>query len=167
MFDKYIEKSTILRLASEESSEETHRIVLKVEHETKWMSLVYKMLKAAEDGEEFGVSIAKEFFFDESGSPSYIWVCTFWGNLDEAVSVCGPLLAKRFGPPAPPKSVAIGAKAVRPSMTHMKVRHESGGVTAVTIPLPHRRGDRNKNPDTVVKVGEAHKGLKASVQGIK
>lgn len=171
MFKEYLQKSTILSLTSEESSEETHRLVLKVHgNESKWMKLVYLMLKAAEETETFGVSVSKEFFLDEDGSATYTWVCTFWGDKDDAVSVCGPLLSKRFGPPAPPKSVAAGAQAVRPSLSGAKVSHLSGGVTAITVPLPHRRGDRSKDPNTIVKVGESSagpKGLRASVQGIK
>ena len=168
MFKQFIDKSTILTLASEESSEETHRIVLKVQHETKWMKLVYKMLKAAEEEESFGVSIAKEFFLDEDSAPTFIWVCTFWGDVDEAAEICGPLLAKRFGPPAPPKSVAVGAAAVRPSMVAPRVQHVGNGVTAITVQLPHRRGNRTKDKDTIVKIGDSsHKGLKATVEGIK
>lgn len=168
MFKEYIDKSTILSLTSEESSEETHRVVLKVEGpESKWMKVIYKMLKVAEEEESFGVSVAKEFFLDEDGNATYVWVCTFWGDTDEAVKHCGPILARRFGPPAPPKSVAVGAKAVRPGIKSAKVQHHAGGVTSVTVSLPHRRGNRDKDPETVVKIGDRSKGLRASVQGVK
>ncbi len=169
MFKEHVEKSTILELTSEESSEETHRLVLKVlENDTnKWMKVVYKMLKAAEEEESFGVSVSKEFFLDEEGAPTYIWVCIFWGDKDEALTHCGPLLSKRFGPPAPPKSVAVGAVAVRPGIKSSKVTHHTGGITSVTVSLPHRRGNRDKDPETVVKIGDRSKGLRASVQGVK
>lgn len=169
MFKEFIEQSPILSLTSEESSEETHKVVLKVEGSDKqWMKIVYLMLKTAEEQESFGVSVSKEFFLSE-GSPTFIWVCIFWGDKDEALKHCGPILGRRFGPPAPPKSVAVGAAAVNPSIRKKvaKVEHQSGGITAVTVPLPHRRGNRDKDPDTVVGINDRSSGIRASVRGVK
>lgn len=169
MFQEYVDQSATLVFTSEIEEEGVHKLVLKVDNETKWMKQVLKMLKAAEEGESFGVAINKEYFLNDEGNPTYIWVCTFWGDLEEAAAECGPILAKRFGPPAPPKSVAVGAKAVRPSLANQpKVQRIPGGGTAVTIPLPHTRGSRNKDKDTVVRaLDNNYKGIRATVEGVK
>ena len=153
MFATQIERSSVVSLISEETSEDeaSHKVLLRVADMRRWGKIVVSLLKAPEEsGDEpsFGVSIRKEYYLDESGSPTFCWVLLFWGDLEDAAEVCGPLLSKSFAPPPPP----AGAVAAAPSASRMvaspiqkrTVMYEDGTERELTVvPLGGHAAERN------------------------
>ena len=163
MFKEAVKNSNVIEFVSEETSDDVHRLIVRVKNEKRWPKVIFKILKTSDDDEEFGVSIVKEFFLDEDSSPAFIWVLSFWGDLTSATKLIVPVLSKRAGPPPAPKSVAVGARTLNPGSS---VKYLGGGVQEITVPLPHRRGNRDRDTEEVVKIGEKKKGIRATVRGI-
>lgn len=152
MFESQIEKSSVVTLVSEETSEDggSHKVLLRVTDMKRWNKMVVALLKAPEgsaDEPSFGVSVRKEYYLDEQGSPTFCWVLLFWGELEDAVEVCGPLLGKSYAPPPPPAGAVVAAPAAKRQAVPLqkrKVTSEDGTERTLTIvPLGGHAAERN------------------------
>ena len=159
MLTGLIKDSNIVEIVFEESNEDgdSHKVLLRVLNNKAWGRCVLLMLRTQEEDVDFGVSVRKEYYLDE-GSPEFIWVVLLWGELDEACEEIAPILNKRVGPPAPPPSVSVAAESVPSRVRKRTYNTEDGPRTINTIALPHSRGRRDIDPDTVKRVGTPGKG---------
>lgn len=121
---------------------------------------------AAEDS-EFGAEVRKIYFLEEEELvPAVSWSIYVWGDLDAAKEALTTILNKRVGPPKPPSSLGFSPSASS-SIKKKITREGSAKRVETTIPLPHARGNRNKNPDDVIKVSEHVSGTGATVLTVK
>lgn len=154
MFAIQIENSSVVTLVSEETSEDggSHKVLLRVTDMRRWNKMVVALLKAPEqqgDTPEFGVSVRKEYYLAEDGSPTFCWVLLFWGDLEAADNVCGPILGKSYAPPPPPVGAVAAAPAAKQRVTGIpmqkrRVSSEDGTERELTIvPLGGHAAERN------------------------
>jgi len=155
MFASQIENSSVVSLVSEETSANggSHKVLLRVTDMRRWNKMVVALLKAPEasaDEPSFGVSIRKEYYLDEGGSPTFCWVLLFWGDIEDAVEFCGPLLGKSYAPPPPPAGAVAAAPSASLSrregipMQKRRVASEDGTERELTIvPLGGHAAERN------------------------
>lgn len=173
MFAEVIENSNILQLIEEESSEDgqSHKLLLRVTNSKGWGKMVPQLFQESKEEESFGISVRKEYFWDEEDEVvSFCWVVFLWGDIEDAFDILSPLLAKRTGPPPAPASVT--AVQSLSSRTHRiivdrqtKLDEKGRPKTETTVRLPHRSGKpRNSKLDKNKKLGD--KGRGAFVEGI-
>ena len=151
MFATQIERSSVVTLVREETNEDenSHKVLLRVTDMRRWGKIVVSLLKAPEEAADepsFGVSVRKEYYLDEDGSPTFCWVLLFWGDLEDAVEVCGPMLSKSFAPPPPPAGTVAAAPAAKKASSIQKrtVMSEDGTERVLTVvPLGGHATDRN------------------------
>lgn len=152
MFASQIEKSSVVTLVSEETSEDggSHKVLLRVTDMRRWSKMVVSLLKAPEEAADepsFGVSVRKEYYLDEDGSPTFCWVLLFWGEIDDAVEACGPLLGKSYAPPPPPAGAVVAAPSAKKQaipMQKRRVTSEDGTERVLTVvPLGGHVAERN------------------------
>ena len=167
MFQETTKHSHIIKILSEESSEEgdTHKLCVRVLNQSKWEDMMYKILVASDEKEDFGVSIRKEFYLNEDKKPSFIWSILLWGDLDSSVDELTPIFSKRGAPPPPPKSLGVSVPVSRSAP--VKAQVSADGTITKKVALPHKRGSRNKDPNTVIRIGDnSHKGIRATVSNL-
>lgn len=152
MFTSQIENSSVVSLISEETSENggSHKVLLRVTDMRRWNKMVVALLKAPEasaDEPSFGVSIRKEYYLDEGGSPTFCWVLLFWGDIEDAVEFCGPLLGKSYAPPPPPAGAVVAAPSAKRQaipLQKRRVTSEDGTERVLTVvPLGGHVAERN------------------------
>lgn len=155
MFASQIENSSVVALVSEETSEDegSHKVLLRVTDMRRWNKMVVALLKAPEqqgDTPEFGVSVRKEYYLAEEGSPTFCWVLLFWGDLEAADNMCGPILGKSYAAPPPPAGAVAAAPSASLSrragipMQKRRVASEDGTERELTIvPLGGHAAERN------------------------
>ena len=162
MLAETVKSSNIIEAITEESAEDgsSHKLLFRVLNKKRWSKLLVSIIKLAQDEEDFGISVRKEYFFDEA--PTFVWVLLVWGDLDSAVEFLSPHLSKRAGPPKPPPSVSV-VKAPR-HRTEMRTADDGTRYEVTTLPLPFRRANRNtKSPDEVRRWGASTRGRGATV----
>lgn len=153
MLAAQIEKSSVVTLVSEETSENSvsYKALLRVSDAKRWGKMVVALLKAPEesgDTPSFGVSVRKEYYLDEDGNPTFCWVLFMWGELEDAFDACGPIIGKSYAPPPPPAGTVMAAPAAGPARKVVaqkrKVISEDGTEREITvIPLGGHAADRN------------------------
>lgn len=154
MLEAQIEKSSVVSLVSEEASEDngSYKALLRITDMKRWGKMVVALLKAPEESGDtptFGVSIRKEYYLDEDGSPTFCWVLFIWGELEDAFDACGPILGKSYAPPPPPVGAVVAAPAAVAAARKViaqkrKVTSEDGTEREITvIPLGGHAADRN------------------------
>ena len=149
MYKEITSNSNIISVVSEEESEtgETYRIVLRVLNDSKWRKVIHKLLAASAEEETFGISVRQEFYLNEEQKPAFVWSILLWGELEEAFSTLKPILSKRGGPPAPPKSLGIAAPVTR-ARSYVK----NDGSVVKEVPLAPHPGEKVIDKDEVVRV---------------
>ena len=148
----FTKESTILSVLNEEENEDGSSVILTVRvlNDSKWKKTIKDILMSSSDAETFGVTVRQEYYLKEN-SPAFVWSILIWGDLEDAKEHLKPILSKRGGPPAPPKSLGITAPV---STRHTPRQRMSGDGSVVrTVPLPYkRRAPPNKEETITIKI---------------
>ena len=149
MLSEITSNSSIISIHTENVNEEdkTYTGIVRVLNPVKWQKMIHKILMTSQEVETFGASIKQEYYLNDQGSPSFIWSLLLWGDLEDATTHLSPIVGKRGGPPAPPKTLNI-----TPTEIHRVQRGDGSVVSSVS--LPHKRGARQGDPDETVKVND-------------
>lgn len=169
MFEEVLKKSNILGFINEEVSEDedSYKLVFRVTDTKRWKKILPMLFRQAQDEEEFGLIVNKQFYWDEEEQKvTFCWVLIVWGDLEAVFDILGPVLSKRAGPPPMPKSIPMSAG---PGLKNTIIRSRttgSGGKSRTVVALPHRGGrDRNLKPKGTAKVGTKQRGFAQSIGG--
>ena len=171
MFEELLESSNILGFISEESSEDggSHKLVFRVTDKKRWKKLLPMLFRQAQGEETFGIIVNKQFYQDEdSENITFCWVLITWGDIEDILSILGPVLSKRAGPPPRPKSVSMAASSGRPNAIIRSRSVSPDGKRSVTlVGLPHRHSkNRNKKLEGTTKMGDTKsKGYAQAIGG--
>jgi hypothetical protein len=174
MFADAIENSNVLQLLDEEGSEDgqSYKIMLRVLNQKRWGKMVVRIFHEANEEETFGVSVRKEYYWnEEKEAVTFCWVILLWGDVEDAFDVLAPLLAKRAGPPPAPSSVSTVQRVAQGTGNRVildrRTKLDEKGLpkTETTVRLPHRSTKpRNAKLAKTKKIGD--KGRGAFVEGI-
>jgi hypothetical protein len=110
MISELINDLDYLSLNYDEVGEDgdSYKAVVRVKDKHAWSALVQDLLLDADEEDEFGVSIRKEYYLHpDTKKPQFCWVILVWGNLEEAFSAMEASLKKRRGKVKPPKGVSV------------------------------------------------------------
>lgn len=170
MFADLFTGSTALELVEEAGAEDGQSVQLTVRvlDKRRWDKLMVELLLAQYDSDDsFGVSIRKEYYIgeDDAGEhkvPKFGWVILFWGSIEDASEVFGPMVQKRTGPPPPPASVSTVVSTARAKTLRKTISYNDKNekMIRVVAPLPHRTAFRNARSRT-----EKGKGATAELMG--
>ena len=158
MFKENVDYSNVLEFIYEETDEEAevHRVFVRVPKGSRaaWETLIGHMLLTSHKAETFGLSVNQEFYLNDDQRPAIAWYVTFWGDLEEAKKVAGPLLGKRIGAPPPPKGVALASqKTTKRGRALGHVTRREGDVQVTRVPLPHKRKTAGKSQEETFRIG--------------
>lgn len=126
------------------------------------------LVATSSEDSEFGAEIRKIYYLEEEELvPAVSWSIYIWGDFNAAKDSLTTILNKRVGPPKPPASLGISPSSTTSSLKKKITKEGNAKRVETTIPLPHSRGNRNKNPDDIIKVSEHVQGTGATVLSVK
>lgn len=171
MFKEAINASNVIEFVGEQPAENNAlRVIIRVVNETAWPKMIVKLLKQAVEDEDYYLQVMKEYYLDESFQPKFAWVLEMQGDLELAGQNLAPILAKRLNSlPTPPAYAAPAPQRVQATAQQSQQRtmkRNAEGAEITTVNLPFSRGNRDRNPEEVVRVMDARRGIRAAVRGV-